>query len=231
MIPWVGDIVKINHDHIYTGGQRTQILSGSLLRDEGVRVKGIVCAPDDPNLVGIIWEALNGFTMGQVSIRSPEGRYHSDPIGSPSLFLLVFGAEQCSFKQYDLIPVPVPGDVVELKSNPPREYDISACNCRSQNINTWPHGKMECGAHILGVGGGPYWGLGYIVDSSRPTKGWVYDGVLKRSKSVQQQQTWDATSLKIANTRPDVVKCAKCGGDLKDPGCGPTYRHCPKCEP
>jgi len=37
--------------------------------------------------------------------------------------------------------------------------------------------------------------------------------------------------LKSLNTCPDAKACAKCGGKLKDPGLGPTYRHCPVCEP
>ena len=37
--------------------------------------------------------------------------------------------------------------------------------------------------------------------------------------------------LRKANTAPGATSCASCGGALKDPGMGPTYRHCPKCEP
>ena len=37
--------------------------------------------------------------------------------------------------------------------------------------------------------------------------------------------------LKTANTSPSAANCASCGGKLKDPGMGPTYKHCPKCEP
>lgn len=73
------------------------------------------------------------------------------------------------------------------------------------------------------------WGICYTLDATRAWLGWIYNGTLFRNNVTQQ--TWDVASLKAANTRPDAVKCAKCGGDLKDPGCGPTYRHCPKCEP
>lgn len=37
--------------------------------------------------------------------------------------------------------------------------------------------------------------------------------------------------LKVANTRPEAIRCAFCGGLLKDPGMGPLYKHCPRCEP
>lgn len=37
--------------------------------------------------------------------------------------------------------------------------------------------------------------------------------------------------IKRANTIPNIKFCAACGGLLKDPGMGPTYKHCPKCEP
>jgi hypothetical protein len=38
-------------------------------------------------------------------------------------------------------------------------------------------------------------------------------------------------NLKTANTFFSATNCASCGGKLKDPGMGPTYKHCPKCEP
>ena len=41
----------------------------------------------------------------------------------------------------------------------------------------------------------------------------------------------DKTILKTSNTRPQATHCAKCHGRLKDPGMGPLYKHCPKCEP
>jgi len=37
--------------------------------------------------------------------------------------------------------------------------------------------------------------------------------------------------LKRANTRPWATICVQCGGKLKDPGMGPSYKHCPRCEP
>ena len=37
--------------------------------------------------------------------------------------------------------------------------------------------------------------------------------------------------LKEMNTAPNATHCVKCGGRLKDPGLGPTYKHCPVCEP
>jgi hypothetical protein len=38
-------------------------------------------------------------------------------------------------------------------------------------------------------------------------------------------------NLKAANTSSLATNCASCGGKLKDPGMGPIYKHCPKCEP
>jgi len=38
------------------------------------------------------------------------------------------------------------------------------------------------------------------------------------------------TSLKSLNTDGRAT-CAACGCQIKDPGMGPTYRYCPKCEP
>lgn len=37
--------------------------------------------------------------------------------------------------------------------------------------------------------------------------------------------------LKSLNTRAGVTDCAQCGEALSDPGLGPTYKHCPMCEP
>jgi len=37
--------------------------------------------------------------------------------------------------------------------------------------------------------------------------------------------------LKRRNTDPVTTTCAQCGADLSDPGLGPAYKHCPKCEP
>lgn len=37
--------------------------------------------------------------------------------------------------------------------------------------------------------------------------------------------------IKRANTIPGIKFCAACGGLLKDPGMGPTYKYCPRCEP
>jgi hypothetical protein len=37
--------------------------------------------------------------------------------------------------------------------------------------------------------------------------------------------------LKKLNTTPSATHCAKCGVLLRDPGYGPTYKHCIVCEP
>jgi len=38
-----------------------------------------------------------------------------------------------------------------------------------------------------------------------------------------------SVSLRVANSSPDAVSCASCGGQLKVPY--PGIKHCPKCEP
>lgn len=40
-----------------------------------------------------------------------------------------------------------------------------------------------------------------------------------------------ADELKRRNTDPAAAACAQCGSPLADPGMGPAYRHCPRCEP
>jgi hypothetical protein len=37
--------------------------------------------------------------------------------------------------------------------------------------------------------------------------------------------------LKAKNTSSSATHCISCGSKLKDPGMGPLYKHCPKCEP
>lgn len=37
--------------------------------------------------------------------------------------------------------------------------------------------------------------------------------------------------LKRLNTKPGAKNCASCGSPLSDPGMGPTFKHCPTCEP
>jgi len=54
-----------------------------------------------------------------------------------------------------------------------------------------------------------------------------------RSSEIASVQTkiLGAASLKAGNTQPDATICVKCGSQLKDPGMGPIYKHCPICEP
>lgn len=40
-----------------------------------------------------------------------------------------------------------------------------------------------------------------------------------------------ADELKRRNTDPAAKTCAQCGGALSDPGMGPSFKHCHKCEP
>jgi hypothetical protein len=222
MIPWVGDVVTINPDAVAPGAALKHF------GGEEFRVKGIGVDFDDPSLVGVELEGV-GLSRYRVFIRQPDGRSSVQPADSPSLFVLVHGAERCEFKAEALTPVPSPGDTVELTKDLPDSFTVRACTCGLPSTH-WPLGKF-CGAHIKSnLRFGLDWGLCYTLETTRPRIGWLFDGTLLRSAATQQP-VWDATSLKIANTRPDAVKCAKCGSNLKDPGCGPLYRHCPKCEP
>ena len=222
MIPWVGDTVMINPDALPSGAA----LKG--FSGKEFRVKTIEVDLGDPSLVNVVVERV-GLPTWQVCIRQPEGRSSANPTGSSSLFLLVHGAERCEFMAGTFIPVPSPGDTIELTSELPDSFTVHECTCGKPSEH-WPRGKY-CGAHIKSsLKHGLDWGLCYTLDSTRSRLGWLLDGALLRPSTVQQP-VWDVASLKIANTRPDAMKCAKCGSDLKDPGYGPLYRHCPKCEP
>lgn len=41
----------------------------------------------------------------------------------------------------------------------------------------------------------------------------------------------EMVDLRSANAQLDATNCARCGTELKDPGMGPQYKHCPVCEP
>jgi len=53
----------------------------------------------------------------------------------------------------------------------------------------------------------------------------------QEAKGLIVVDTRPVANLKTANTKPEATHCAACGGKLKDPGMGPTYKYCPKCEP
>lgn len=220
MIPWTGDIVVLNPDgssHPRLGTMR------SVFGTNEIRVTSACVSPSDPNLVTV--NVTYGFALLPAEIRLPEGRFFCEPIGAPSMFTLVKSAmESHPFYNGQRDPAPVPGDKIAILGEVGR-YTLLACDCEGDPLNNWPHGKMECGAHWNGGSG-----IKYNVWPAMGT-GWLCDGLLFRAGAAQAAKAWDATALKVANTRTDARVCAKCSGSLKDPGMGPTYKHCPRCEP
>jgi hypothetical protein len=79
---------------------------------------------------------------------------------------------------------------------------------------------MNCGAHWNGVD------LCYNINN-----GWLYNGVLTREWVSEIIIPSNIVDLKKLNTQLSSMVCAKCGNQLKDPGMGPIYKHCPICEP
>jgi len=61
--------------------------------------------------------------------------------------------------------------------------------------------------------------------------GWNYNGTLIREWVNKITNPVDIIDLKKLNTQAGSTICAKCGSQLKDPGMGPVYKHCPICEP
>jgi hypothetical protein len=114
-------------------------------------------------------------------------------------------------------PVPKLGD--ELKMNE-RRWKITACDCNKGK------GDPRCGPHFIETNTyqncSVYWHL---------DKGWskLVDGAILIHNGQDQQAI--IYNLKEANTSPLATNCASCGSKLKDPGMGPLYKHCPKCEP
>jgi len=76
----------------------------------------------------------------------------------------------------------------------------------------WPNGDHSCSGPICGIEDGF---LSYVWEP--------VDTKHKKDPKV-------FIDLKKANTMPDATNCAKCFMPLKDPGFGPLYKHCPKCE-
>lgn len=76
----------------------------------------------------------------------------------------------------------------------------------------------------------------HLIDAVGPT-GWEYKfhtNWLEFSGSADKSTTKNISTtpdLKQLNTRPNATNCAKCNGQLKDPGLGTVYKHCPVCEP
>jgi len=70
---------------------------------------------------------------------------------------------------------------------------------------------------------------GYFNIEEDGENGWIWSAAW--IDQVLGSKTIDLALLKIANSVLSATHCASCGNQLKDPGMGPIYQHCPKCEP
>ena len=110
-------------------------------------------------------------------------------------------------KKHEREPIPKTRDIYE---NVYGKWIFSECSC-----------KKSCGApHFTSLNSME---IRYFY--TKLHNGWHFDGTLTQALLVVNNK------LKIANTQPNAIHCISCGGKLKDPGMGPTYKHCPKCEP
>jgi hypothetical protein len=109
----------------------------------------------------------------------------------------------------------------------------------------WGYGEKEDGhIHIIDVENyrgayivhlGP--GSSYCIDldghypgfKELVSFGWSHDVQLFVPIDVGRENP--IIDLKSLNTQPGSTNCAGCNGLLKDPGMGPRFKYCPKCEP
>jgi hypothetical protein len=165
---------------------------------------------------------LKGVGKGyfQAKIITPDGRFHSSPEGTMSLFTWFSGLYRMPFVQGEKFPIPVPGDKVVLEGG--AEHPVRACDCYgSASRNSWPYGNMRCGAHVDSF-------LVYNIDPGFG-HGWTRDGTLIRSVVPSAAPVLDASALRIANMGAAARFCVACGSPLREPY--PGLKHCPKCEP
>jgi hypothetical protein len=213
MIPWVGDIVQIEHHNHSNHSSLSSIIGDIVVQKSNILRSG-------HNLVRVV---VSGF---EVDIQIPRGNIYSGNIYSSSkigpLFKLikpVANSHDVHIGYFD--PTPVPGDIIQLTDpiTGPKKHTIEPCNC-SVDEDHWPYGRMGCGAHMSGRES-----LAYTIRD-----GWLYTGLLFRNVT-SSVISWTTSTLKNANTSPSSTLCVACGGPLKDIGMGPSYKHCPKCEP
>jgi len=216
MIPWVGDIVKLNPEL-----EKQYRIRGGLAAIVGspTKVLKVEIHHDAPNLVLVTLES------GSVDIRLPEGRFFTEAIGVPSLLALVSGDSHHPFTKGTegkscLYPIPVPGDEFiiadpVLPGGAGKNAIVEACDCnagpRFPDGNHWPFGEMQCGAHMN-------WGGGLCYNMLR--NGWCYSGELLRS------------GVKVAQESPrnndGRSECFWCHIPTGKRG-GGAYDICPKC--
>jgi len=73
--------------------------------------------------------------------------------------------------------------------------------------------------------------LGCFFEIEEDNKQWDWSFAWVESVESDMTKTVKPIYLKKANTYPLATNCVSCGNKLKDPGMGPLYKHCPKCEP
>jgi len=205
MIPWKGDIVKPNPKNVLSESDPYTSLRESLVEDVILSEKECIC-----------YVKLNTYDYQFVILLS-DGRAYGQPEGNPPLFVLVRGPKTIEVKRGDKFPLPEIGneyETIDLKM-PKGLHTIEQCKCYN-NKEGWPF-ESSCGAHLSGTNRICF----------KNNEGWIFDGTLYRNIGQEVGQV----NLKVANTRPDAMICAACGCPLKDPGMGPVYKHCPKCEP
>jgi len=95
------------------------------------------------------------------------------------------------------------------ESSPPGYYDIGV------DCDGWQQ------YFIIKGDGSPAWGTEFF--SKWPVLYWP--GLPKHNLE------FPIYDLKERNTTPQATHCVKCGGELKDPGLGSAFKHCPICEP
>ena len=213
MIPWEGDVVKINPAGCTVSCMRN---FRRIIGDGEVTVIRVEMERNYPFSVNIDIAMPN--STERVGVCLPDGRFFQEPLGAPPLFTFVSGVKNCFVKLGYWEPVPVPGDKF-IENGGIKDY-IKECDCGLGCGSNWPYGNMECGAHWYGD-------LCYDIFKN----GWLYNGVLTREWVSEIIIPSDIIDLKKLNTQSNSTVCASCGNQLKDPGMGPIYKHCPICEP
>lgn len=87
--------------------------------------------------------------------------------------------------------------------------------------------SVSCGTakqeFLVKSDGSPAWQTAFYA--AWPVFHWYYHPMENAGDEITVEE------LKRLNAVPSATNCAKCGHVLKDPGCGPAYKHCPVCEP
>lgn len=221
MIPWAGDIVKLNPQIDIKKYYSMGLLP--ILEELGQENREVinVYLPNE-KLNRVIVDLSYGKSFG---ILVPDGRFCQDKEKPPatSLFCLVSGKDECRIQSGIPYPFPVPGDTVFLENHSfvnPGKYVLASCNCLGDK--GWPNEEMKCGAHIVDSGGGICYNL------SR--NGWTCDGILYRPNSGINLN--DPLNIRSENIKPESKLCCNCKSGLINPiSWDNRFKHCPKCEP